>query len=68
MAREQIGRPKKNPSDRRSKWLLIRLTPSEHQKLKTDAKKLGMTMAQLLRQAVLRQTGDGGESKERSKK
>ncbi len=51
------------PSQKRSKWVVIRLTPGEHRKLQQYAKRQGVTMADLLRQLALRQTGNGGESK-----
>ena len=62
------GRPPKPPSERRSKWVMIRLTPGEHRKLQQYAKRQRVTMANLVRQLVLRQTGDGDESKERRTK
>jgi Mobilization protein NikA len=68
VAKKRLGRPKMAPGNRRSKWVLIRLTPGEHRKLKSVARKNGMTMAELLRQVVLHQTGDGGESTERRQK
>jgi len=57
------GRPPKPPSQKRSKWVLIRLTPGEHLKLLQYAKRQGVTMANLLRQLALRRIGYKGESR-----
>lgn len=61
------GRPPKPPSEKRSKWVLIRLTPGEHRKLFSHAKRLGVSTAHLLRQLALREIGDRSESRKEEK-
>lgn len=61
------GRPPKPPSERRSKWVLIRFTPGEHRKLFSHAKRLGVTTAHFLRELALRAIGDRSESRKEDK-
>ena len=63
MKRKRVGRPAKRPSERLSKWVLLRLTKAEHRWFRQYAKQQGSTMAQILRSYVLHQIGIGGESK-----
>jgi len=61
------GRPPKPPGERRSKWVLIRLTPGEHHKFFSYAKRLGVSTAQFLRQLALREIGYRSESRKEEK-
>ena len=61
MKHKKPGRPKKAPGDRRSRWVLIRLTPGEHRRLKSYCQQHGKTMVSLMRQVAL-QLGEQGES------
>lgn len=67
MTRRKGGRPPNAPSQRRSKLVLIRLTPPEYQRLKAAARRKKTTVTELFRQAALHQTGQGRVEKERAK-
>lgn len=58
-----MARPPKPAREKRSKLVLIRLTPPEHRKLKAEARRRRTTVAGLMRDAALQQIEDGGEPK-----
>ena len=42
------GRPRKNPADKYSERLLIKMTPAERKRLDCESKKTGISLAGLL--------------------
>ena len=68
MTRRGPGRPKKASSERRSKWVLLRLTPPEYRRLEVWAKSRRLSLAEFVRRVVFRDTGKGGESRKEKQK
>lgn len=68
--KRRMGRPPKPKHLRRSKMLPIRLTEAEFHKLDREAGKLGITVAELLRQGarlLIQMKGEDGSSTRKEK-
>lgn len=56
-AKGRTGRPPIPEDERRTVVLQVRITPKEHQALQQAAKKRGVTVAKILREAIGRHAG-----------